>query len=49
MKRCPNCGSTKISINELSEFYCQGCGYINSKMKQACFIDFVRVFDKKDI
>ncbi len=47
MKSCPNCGSKKISINELSEFYCKTCGFINPKLKKACFIDFIEVFDKK--
>jgi len=49
MKRCPNCGSTKISINESAEFYCKACGYVNSKLKRACFIDFEEVFGKPTI
>lgn len=40
MKSCPNCGSKRISINEKSEFYCRKCGFINSKVKKACFVDF---------
>jgi len=47
MKQCPHCGSKKVSINDLSEFYCKDCGYINTKEKKACFIDFVRVFKVK--
>ncbi len=49
MKSCPNCSSKKISINEKSEFYCKKCGYINSKLKKACFNDFVNVFDKGNV
>ena len=42
-KKCPQCGSTKTSINEKSEFYCLKCGYLNSQNKKACFIDFEKV------
>ena len=46
MKHCPNCNSKKISINESSEFYCKKCGYINSKIKKACFVDFLEISSK---
>ena len=39
-KKCPNCGSTRTSINEKSEFFCKKCGFINSKNKKANLIDF---------
>ncbi len=43
MKHCPKCGSIRTSINENSEFYCKRCGFINSKIKKACFIDFKEI------
>jgi len=31
LKKCPICGSTKISIKE-GVFYCRNCGYLNKSL-----------------
>jgi len=27
-RKCPECGSTKISLNEEDEYYCEKCGLV---------------------
>lgn len=43
-KKCPNCNSTRVSIDANSNFYCKNCGFINSKIKKACLVDFEKYF-----
>ncbi len=42
-KKCPRCGSTRVSIDEYNGFYCVRCGFRNSEVDLAQFVDFEEI------
>ena len=40
MKKCVSCNSSRITINDDGEMFCQNCGYIHSNKKNPVMVTY---------